>query len=96
VALNSTGFGSFCAGARGLCNDTVSLVGTGLENIATKTVKLSNFQGGWNNYFNATEIQVNGTAASVAAPIPEPETYAMMLAGLGVMGFIGKRRRKAI
>ena len=23
-------------------------------------------------------------------PIPEPETYALMLAGLGVMGFIGK------
>jgi hypothetical protein len=28
-----------------------------------------------------------------AAPVPEPETYAMLLAGLGALGFIGKRRR---
>lgn len=28
------------------------------------------------------------------SPVPEPETYAMMLAGLGVMGFIARRRRK--
>lgn len=27
-------------------------------------------------------------------PIPEPETYAMMLAGLGMLGFMGKRRMK--
>jgi hypothetical protein len=29
----------------------------------------------------------------VAAPIPEPETYAMMLAGLGLVGWMAKRRR---
>jgi len=28
------------------------------------------------------------------APIPEPETYALMLAGLGVVGWMAKRRRK--
>ena len=27
-------------------------------------------------------------------PVPEPETYALMLAGLGMVGFIGRRRRK--
>lgn len=27
-------------------------------------------------------------------PIPEPETYAMLLAGLGLMGFIARRRRR--
>ena len=30
----------------------------------------------------------------VAAPIPEPETYALMMAGLGVVGFMARRRRK--
>jgi hypothetical protein len=30
---------------------------------------------------------------SVTAPVPEPETYAMMLAGLGLLGFAGRRRR---
>ncbi|MBL8414116.1 MAG: PEP-CTERM sorting domain-containing protein [Propionivibrio sp.] len=28
-----------------------------------------------------------------AVPVPEPETYAMLLAGLGVMGAIARRRR---
>ena len=35
-----------------------------------------------------------GTTSTVT-PVPEPETYALMLAGLGVMGVIARRRRKA-
>lgn len=31
-------------------------------------------------------------SANTAAVVPEPETYAMMLAGLGLIGFIGRRR----
>lgn len=30
----------------------------------------------------------------VAAPIPEPETYALMLAGLGLVGFAARRQRQ--
>ena len=30
----------------------------------------------------------------VAAPIPEPETYAMLLAGLGLLGFHARRRKQ--
>ncbi|URI06667.1 FxDxF family PEP-CTERM protein [Aquincola tertiaricarbonis] len=29
----------------------------------------------------------------VMAPVPEPETYALMLAGLGAVGFVAYRRR---
>lgn len=29
---------------------------------------------------------------NVAAPVPEPETYAMFLAGLGLMGLLARRR----
>ena len=32
---------------------------------------------------------------TITAAVPEPETYALMLAGLGLMGFIARRRRKA-
>jgi len=32
------------------------------------------------------------TYAVATAPVPEPETYAMMLAGLGLMGFSARRK----
>ena len=31
---------------------------------------------------------------TVCAPIPEPETYAMLLAGLGLLGFVARRRKE--
>ncbi|MCZ4313861.1 FxDxF family PEP-CTERM protein [Comamonadaceae bacterium G21597-S1] len=37
----------------------------------------------------------SGALSVAAAPIPEPESYAMLLAGLGVMGAIAVRRNKA-
>jgi hypothetical protein len=33
------------------------------------------------------------SSISPTAPVPEPETYAMLLAGLGLMGAIAKRRK---
>lgn len=29
-----------------------------------------------------------------ANPVPEPEIYAMMAAGLGLMGFVARRRKQ--
>ena len=36
-----------------------------------------------------------GQVAVIGSPIPEPETYAMLLAGLGLLGFIARRRKTA-
>jgi len=32
----------------------------------------------------------------VTSPVPEPETYAMLLAGLGLMGFVARRRKQKV
>lgn len=34
-----------------------------------------------------------GGALQMAAPVPEPETYGMMLGGLGLLGFLARRRK---
>ena len=46
--------------------------------------------------FTGTAYGVGGqySAAINAVPVPEPETYSMMLAGLGAVGFLARRRRK--
>ena len=43
------------------------------------------------------EWEKAGTLVSetlTATPVPEPETYALMLVGLGVMGFVARRRAR--
>ncbi|RZS52956.1 PEP-CTERM sorting domain-containing protein [Sphaerotilus mobilis] len=34
-------------------------------------------------------------SVSITTAVPEPETYAMMLAGLGAIGFLSRRRKQA-
>ena len=42
-------------------------------------------------FIDARELQLTVTTAMV--PVPEPETYALLLAGLGAIGFVAARRR---
>lgn len=45
--------------------------------------------------FKATLPVASGEIFQVGvAPVPEPETYAMLLAGLGLLGFVARRRSK--
>lgn len=46
----------------------------------------------WVNPVREDWYGFNVGVANIAA-VPEPETYALMLAGLGVMGFVARRRR---
>jgi PEP-CTERM motif len=46
-----------------------------------------------NNAAGPTALRVEMTGAAAVAAVPEPETYAMLLAGLGLIGFIAYRRK---
>jgi hypothetical protein len=43
--------------------------------------------------FSSVYAQVDNINLSIAAAVPEPETYALMLAGLGLVGFAARSRR---
>jgi len=42
---------------------------------------------------NGFTVTNGGGNLNFAAPIPEPETYALMIGGLGIMGWVARRRR---
>ena len=50
----------------------------------------ANWQGGSDESWGIDNVLVT---ANFANPIPEPETYALMLAGLGVVAAVARRRR---
>ena len=52
----------------------------------TYTLTFANLVG--NNGMRLDDLSITAT------PVPEAQTVAMMLAGLGVLGFVGARRRK--
>ena len=71
----------------------------------TGGISLSSFIGGLNpglpgNWLFSADLIANGFTGNVAVgatpAIPEPETYAMMLAGLGLLGFVARRRRQGL
>lgn len=90
--------------------DTNALIGTNMSvfnivrsstnNInpatATKLSVLDTLANGTKNpYFNMSNTGTLTYTAAVAA-VPEADTSAMMLAGLGLMGFIARRRRNNV
>jgi PEP-CTERM motif len=57
-------------------------------NLIGLSASLSDATGGPETFFVAS-------AGGVTAPIPEPQTYALLLAGLGAVGFVVSRRRRS-
>lgn len=58
-----------------------------------QVVVANNFSGSYRGtlYFTPGVLD---TTSLTAAPVPEPESYAMMLAGLGALGFLARRRQQ--
>ena len=47
----------------------------------------------WNTLTGQQHAFLLSDTVSPVSPVPEPETYAMLLAGLGLMGFTARRRK---
>lgn len=80
---------------------TLTDLSTGITyNISdTATVNLSQKFGstmyvGFTGGTGGTDADQRITSFSLVSSVPEPETYAMMLAGLGLVGFAARRRKQ--
>jgi hypothetical protein len=70
----------------------VSLVALGPQTVMAGDWVLSATTDSYGSVMNAAG-DVGNPGQLVLAPVPEPETYAMLLAGLGIIASIARRRR---
>jgi hypothetical protein len=97
-------FGNFTFGI--LCTSSCTSGGSGGGyvdplNFTVHNATLSEFNhlssGGTNAYFAADVLNLSGNTGAIGATVaavPEPETYAMLLSGLGLIGFVARRRQQ--
>jgi hypothetical protein len=90
VLLNGTQIGSVSDfktwGSFGASNGAGFLAGNNTLEFVVTNLKQSTG--------NPTGLRVEFLSSNVT-PVPEPETYAMLLAGLGMVGLIARRRKQA-
>ena len=84
ISLNAAGLAALNAAAGGQFNFGGSIT-TSYPNPETTFDNIAAF--GWNGGVPEAYLEFN------TQPVPEPETYAMMLAGLGMLGFMARRRK---
>ena len=67
--------------------------GVGMTDLGS--VGLVNTPPGFTYFSSAVAINNHGQLVAVGAVVPEPETYAMLLLGLGLIGFLARGRATA-
>ena len=92
--LNSSG----CNGTGNFfCFDGVHEAVNGSTMSLDFTITASSFEGYVPHLkvdWDGSKNNYNLVSTNMVAAVPEPETYAMFLAGLGAMGFVARRRQK--
>ena len=68
---------------------------TGVTSVVYDTLGVGFFSGNNNQviHFGQELSHADLYSRGVTPPVPEPETYALLMAGLGALGFIARRRR---
>jgi hypothetical protein len=80
----------------GTMTTAVSLIGNGVYFFTADWSHLVTANDAVDAFYHGItfDLHLEGIAVtSLAAPVPEAETYAMMLAGLGLVGLMARRRR---
>ncbi|WP_295992342.1 PEP-CTERM sorting domain-containing protein [Rugamonas sp.] len=93
---------SYMSGGISLAGGTVGAIGTTDQThlVSPYTFTFTALGANTTLFFKDTSINSNNTdgivdSVAVTAAVPEPETYAMLLGGLGLVGFMARRRRQA-
>lgn len=94
LSLNS---GVFQAGASTNPQDPTKTGAVTLANTWLAQLRTTNYSG-YNAYIWKVDSMVSGIGHAqdvvTFTPVPEPETYAMMLVGLGLLGFSARRKNQ--
>ena len=73
---------------------TINVSGAQWSNLSfvNLEVPLGNFICG--STTDCPSVLFDNVVLRATVPVPEPESYAMLLAGLGLMGFVARRRKQ--
>lgn len=86
---NFNGGGFFSTNVVGVDSLMYYVTRSSTQNTAASRVRSDQF----GNTFGATMASFDGSTVMITTPVPEPTTYALMLAGLAAVGFVARRRR---